>query len=229
MSAKQILDVAVTAAVGVMAVTLVVTTLTKSDAQSPGPQNSLPNDLVDTGANVSGQPTAPVGVVVFSDFECGYCGRFARETLPLLTQKYVQGGAVLAAFRHFPSQRNHRYAVAAATAATCAGEQGAFWQMHDAMFAQGALLDPPSLKAYVADLGLEGGRFDECTNGDARKVVEQDLADGIALGVAATPTIFVGTRTSDGRVKALSSIRGAQPADVFVRAIEEALTAARRN
>jgi protein-disulfide isomerase len=73
------------------------------------------------GAHRLGSARAPVALIVYSDFECPFCGRFARETLVRLEEVYVRTGRLTIAFRHFPLQRRHPRAVQAAQAAECAG------------------------------------------------------------------------------------------------------------
>src|SRR3989339_930155 len=59
------------------------------------------------GAPIRGSADARMALIVYSDFECPYCRRFARETLPLLQERYVKGGDLLIAFRHLPLERIH--------------------------------------------------------------------------------------------------------------------------
>ena len=82
------------------------------------------------GAPTVGSASAKVVMFIFSDFECPFCGKFASEIMPGLTQKYVESGRVRLVFRHFPLGIHSR-AVRAAESAECAARQGRFWAMHD--------------------------------------------------------------------------------------------------
>ena len=78
-----------------------------------------------------GSKDAPVTIVEFSDFQCPFCGR-AEPTLKQVREKY--GDKVRLIYLDFPLGI-HDHAIDAASAGRCAGEQGKFWQFHDAMFA----------------------------------------------------------------------------------------------
>lgn len=98
-------------------------------AEVPLPDQPISLD----GAKVKGNATAPVALIMFSDFQCPFCAGFASETLPELEREYVATGHVVIAFRHFPLD-NHPLALKAAQGAECAEQQGRFWDMHDRMF-----------------------------------------------------------------------------------------------
>jgi protein-disulfide isomerase len=119
-------------------------------------------------------------------------------------------------FRDFPLE-NHRQAGKAAEAAHCAGLQGKFWEYHDRLFANQSRLEVPALKEHAADLGLDTGAFNACLDeGRFTAAVAQDLKEGMAEGVSATPTFFI-----NGRI-----ISGAQPFEAFKTVIDEELARA---
>ena len=90
----------------------------------PGP--ALPSQPLALDADeLASSASARVAMIIYSDFECPFCGRFARETLPTLKTQYVESGQLVLAFRHLALER-HRLAIPAATAAECAGRQGHF-------------------------------------------------------------------------------------------------------
>jgi protein-disulfide isomerase len=127
--------------------------------------------------------------------------------------RQTYGNKVKIVYKDFPLP-NHQFAMKAAEAAQCAGEQGKYWEMHDRMFADQRLLDVPSLKASAAALGLNAPMFNQCL--DTGKFAEQikgDMDQGEKLGVNSTPTLYVNGRP----------IIGAQPFDVFKTAIDEEL------
>jgi protein-disulfide isomerase len=63
-------------------------------------------------------------MLIFSDFECPFCQRFAANLLPTILKDYVQTGKVVVAFRHFPLQNIHKQALRAAEIAECSRQQG---------------------------------------------------------------------------------------------------------
>jgi len=175
------------------------------------------------GAAIRGSRAAKVAIIEHSDFQCPYCGRFAREILPELEKGYVATGKVLLAFREFPLTI-HPFAEKAAEAAECAGRQGKFWEMHDRLFVK-QQLDPPSLEAHAKALHLSPGVFDTCLAGEAADKVRQDTEAGKALLVTGTPTFFVGTIQPDGRVKVLQRVSGALPLAQFGAALDRIIAA----
>src|SRR5205823_13805540 len=77
-----------------------------------------------------GDQKAPVLIVEFSDFTCGYCGRFYREILPALKAEYLTAGKVRFAYRDYPRD-TEGVGLVAAHAARCSGEQGHCWGLYD--------------------------------------------------------------------------------------------------
>ena len=95
-------------------------------------------------AAMKGSADAAVVLIEYADFQCPYCGQFARQILPEIEKRYVSTGKLRVVFRHMPLQEIHPQAVMAAETAECARQQGKFWQVHDALFAD-QRLDEASL------------------------------------------------------------------------------------
>jgi protein-disulfide isomerase len=172
---------------------------------------------------IKGQADAKLTMIEFSDFQCPFCERFYRETLPLIEKDYIRTGKVRMVYRDFPMEQIHKDAQKAAEAAQCAGEQGKYWEMHDAIFQNQKAMDVDHLKTYAKGLGLSADQFDQCL--DSGKYVEEvkrDLIDGQALGVQGTPTFIVGPTGKDKIVRGVS-IGGARPYDVFKQAFDRLL------
>jgi hypothetical protein len=81
-----------------------------------------------------GSDSASVEIVEYSDFECPFCARFANLQMPAVRRQLIETGLVRWRFRDYPLP-NHQFSRLAAHAAQCAGEQGRFWEMHDALYA----------------------------------------------------------------------------------------------
>lgn len=139
---------------------------------------------------VRGDPKAPVTIVEFSDFQCPYCRKVAA-TLKDLLAKY--NGRVKLAYRDFPMRTLHPQAQLAAEAAGCAGEQGKFWEYHDALFATDQpKLDEAGLTATARSVGLDEKSFSSClAAGKFKDRIEQDVQEGTKAGVAGTPGFFI--------------------------------------
>jgi protein-disulfide isomerase len=122
-------------------------------------------------------------VVVYGDYECPYCAALEARLHTL---------ALRVCFRHFPVRASHPRAYAAACAAEAAAGQGAFWPMHDALFADQGRLEDPHLWRRAEQLGLDVERFDADRRADAVQArVRDDFRGGVRAGVATTPTVFL--------------------------------------
>src|ERR1700704_6511223 len=84
-------------------------------------------------ARIQGSASAPVWVIEVSDFQCPYCKQWHDQTYAAFRDQYVNTGKVRLAYVNFPLS-SHAHAWPAAESAMCAGAQGKFWQMHDALF-----------------------------------------------------------------------------------------------
>jgi protein-disulfide isomerase len=172
------------------------------------------------GTETRGDPNASIVLIVYSDFQCPFCGRFARETLPALESKYVDTGKVRLAFRHRPITQIHPFAMKASEAAECARRQGKFWSMHDQLFSHQNDLDTPSLLARARDVGLNEGTFQHCLTGEATGRVLQDNDAATKLGVFATPAFMVGIADGTGLVKVTHRLSGALPIQRFEEVLD---------
>jgi protein-disulfide isomerase len=159
----------------------------------------------DATEHVLGNPDAPVTVIEYGDFECPYCAAAA----PVLRQLVEESdGRVRLVFRHFPLADSHPHALTAALAAEAAGAQGAFWPMHDLLFARQDRLSDVALRTYAEELGLDGSRVvGEAAQGFAAKVAA-DFEQGLEDEVAGTPTVIVDGELFSGRVE-LAALRRA--------------------
>ena len=118
------------------------------------------------GEGFNGDSRARVAILEYSDFECPYCRRYATEVYPRLEEDYITKGKVKYFFRDLPLP-DHADAMEKARYARCAGEQGAFWEMHDWLFLNPRSLDGKTLAQAMGELKLDGGRFQVCM--DSRK------------------------------------------------------------
>jgi protein-disulfide isomerase len=167
------------------------------------------------GAPARGGAKAPVTIVEFSDFHCPFCKR-VLPTLKELEAKY--GDKVKLVFRDYPLDQLHPGARKAHEAARCAGEQGKFWEFHDALFAGEADSGAQRLKTYAKQVGIDVAKFDQCVAGGKHKeLVQKDVDEGARLGVTGTPAFFI-----NGEL-----VSGAQPLENFARIIDRELARVR--
>jgi protein-disulfide isomerase len=170
---------------------------------------------------VLGDEAAPVRIVEFTDLQCPYCARFARETFPLLRERYIDTGKIRFESVDLPLPM-HAFAVPAAIAARCAGQQGRYWDYREKVFAEQNLLARNPFTRFAGALGLDIERFEYCRLQDSTLAeVRSDAARAQSLDIGSTPTFLIG-RMVDGRFES-ETVSGAQPAEVFVARIEKLL------
>lgn len=157
---------------------------------------------------VESGPTARPSLTIFefSDYECPHCAKAHRELRTALAAR----PDIHLEHRNFPLDQAcnpavtrpfHRNACALARAAICAGDQGRFWEMNDALFENQAAQRP--VGELAARLGLDLTAFGRCQDapGTARRL-DEEIASGLRAGVAATPTYAVGRALYQGTLPA---------------------------
>ncbi|MEU8697973.1 thioredoxin domain-containing protein [Streptomyces sp. NPDC048680] len=162
-----------------------------------------------------GRPDAPVVLIEYADFKCGYCAKFARDTEPALVKKYVDNGTLRIEWRNFPIFGAE--SESAARASWAAGQQGRFWQFHSAAYAEGVKekgFGKDRLKALAQQAGVADlDRFQADTDGAASAAaVSKDQEQGYGIGATSTPSFLINGRP----------LAGAQSTQTFVDAIEQA-------
>ncbi|WP_327677405.1 Na+/H+ antiporter NhaA [Streptomyces sp. NBC_00467] len=142
-----------------------------------------------------GPRDAPVTVVEYGDFECPYCG----QAEPVVREMLADEGDVRYVFRHLPLTDVHPNAQLAAEAVEAAGEQGAFWEMHDLLMERQDALRPTDMVRYASELGLDVDAFRhhiKRRRGAGR--IADDVESADLSGVTGTPTFFVNGRRHQG-------------------------------
>ncbi|MDH4186606.1 MAG: DsbA family protein [Nitrospira sp.] len=179
---------------------------------------------------IRGKMDAPITLIEYSDFTCGYCVKFFRETWPRLQAKYIDTGKVRFIYRDYP-RADQGVAVEAAVAARCAGAQGRYWPMHDRLFSGGGRLDSGAFKGFAKAIGLEPVTFAKCF--DERQHLEsifQDRQEANRWGFHGTPG-FILMRTVGGPTEKEPAIAipGAFPFEEFAEEIDRMLASAPRS
>ncbi|MFK7990797.1 MAG: DsbA family protein [Sandaracinaceae bacterium] len=168
------------------------------------------------GAPRMGPLSAPVTLVIFSDFECPFCRR-VLPTLAALRERFPD--QIRFVFRNNPLPFHPNAEMAAAAALEAFAQQGdeGFWAMHDRLFGEDASLRFDDLVSYASALGLDLGRFTAALeNGTHESTLEADAALAARLGARGTPAFFI-----NGRF-----ISGAQPLPRFVSLVEDGIARA---
>lgn len=176
---------------------------------------------VDVGSGhlpLKGNKNSKVKIVEFADFRCPFCERFYTTVEQQLLKDYVDTGKVSFSFRHYaflgPAS------VLAANASECANEQGKFWDFYDYLYKNQpaetdiSMYTNDNFSSTAGNMGMDSSKFKSCLDSNKYdKKVSSDLSDGQKAGVNGTPTVFVNG----------VPIVGAQPYDVFKRAIDQEL------
>lgn len=169
------------------------------------PEN-LPLSLAETEAEASGaagvslgSEDAPVTIIEFEDFMCAHCRNFNALTGKLIRQNYAIGEDAVLRWVNYDYPLGQA-SWAPALAARCARDQGAYWQMHDLLYARTedwARASNPnrSFVDFAEELGMDTGEFRSCLS---ERTHLQDIAAarkyGESLGITGTPTLYLNGR-----------------------------------
>lgn len=168
-------------------------------------------DIPTEGYYSRGPSDAPITIVEFSDYQCPFCRRWHAEVSEELFAAYP--GQIRLVYRNLPLTSIHPDAFSAAEAAMCAGEQDAYWDYHDKLFAS-ELLGTGVYLQYAKDLNLDLTTFESCLNDHKYQAqIQSDSEFAINLGIRSTPTFFINGL----------AVVGAQPLNVFQQVIDKEL------
>lgn len=157
-----------------------------------------------------GPAEAPVTIIEFTDYQCPFCSR-VRPTLKKIRDIY--GDKVRYVLRDFPLSF-HKEADKAAQAATCAGDQGKYWDYSDILWKNQRALGESKLKEYSKQIQLDQAKFEECLDSNRYAAeVRKDMSDGSRVGVTGTPAFFINGQ----------NLSGAQPFEAFKEVIDAEL------
>lgn len=164
-----------------------------------------------------GDINAPVTMVTYSDFQCGYCAKWANDSLPVLVKQYVDAGKLRIEYRDimFFGENSRQ----SAELAVAAGKQGKYQEFHDVLFANGATaknadFSDAGIEAMARDIGADHRQLvADAAATETKELVQKNHDEAKNLGVTGTPTFIING----------SPVVGAQPLEVFVQAIDAEL------
>ena len=175
--------------------------------------------LIENGSPIIGDPSAPITIVEWGDYQCTFCYRFHHSSFQTITADYIQTGKVRLVFKDFPL--NGPDSVFAAEATYCAEDQGKYWEYHDELYAnwkgeRTGWITMDSLNDFAKTVGLDLAKFNSCLSEHKyrNRVLELEKF-GNEIGVKATPTFLI---FDD---KKLIKIEGNQSIDVFRKVLDE--------
>lgn len=188
------------AIVALVAIVVVGGAIALSARQGTASRPPVSGLITETAAK--GPADAKVTITEYSDFQCPYCGQFARGTERQIDEAYVLPGKVRFLYRNRILIGDE--SVWAGEAAYCAGEQGRFWDYHDKLFESQngenrGTFSKPNLKRFANTLGLDGNSFGSCLDSDRyAQQVRAESVEGQRRGIQATPGFFVNNTKLDG-------------------------------
>ena len=189
-----------------------------------GAPSLVGSSLEINGAPANGPATAPVTLIEISDYHCPFCRRHFQQTQPQLYSNYIHAGKVRHVFLHYPIDQLHPDAFRSHEAASCAADQGKFWDLHSKLFEA-----PARTIEQLVPLGQSAGvnvdAFRACLEGGKHS---QEVKDSVAriqkMGISGTPYFLVGrTPSGNAPMKVSKIIEGAQPYESFQKAIDQVL------
>ena len=176
----------------------------------PGPSY---NPLTQDTDHIKGNQSATVTIIEYSDFQCPFCGKFWRDTLPSINEDYINTGKVKMIYRHHIIP-GHKFAEKAAEASECAADQGKFLEYHDKLFGNQNALTIKDLKNYAIELNLDVKYFNDCLDSSVMSSrVKADSLIAKADKVGGTPFFKINNEI----------IEGAYPFETFKEAIDKEL------
>lgn len=218
---RDALSLATSLALLVAAITVTVKTLAPSSRVGPA-ELKVPTKLQSIkGLPSKGNTDASVALIIYSDFQCPFCKKFATQIMPAIEEKFVSTGRLVLSFRHYPLEAIHPLARGAADAAACAARQGRFWQMHDQLFKPSASLDRGGLLSAAAEADVRPDEWRQCLQAGPVQEVVDDVAVAHDLQIGGTPFFVLGASMPDG-VRATKVWSGSRPIEFVGQAIEEA-------
>lgn len=153
-------------------------------------KNDLTNLPSVTFVNPSlGPASAPVKIIVFSDFTCSACQQLA-DSLTIVHQTYPKQVQIV--WKNLPNQALQPLALPAAIAAHCADQQNQFWNYHDLLFTLQNQLSQDKLITAAQEIELDTNTFIDCFNQqETLPIIERDITEAQAMNLTATPTLFI--------------------------------------
>lgn len=171
-----------------------------------------------------GAADAPVVMVEFVDYQCGYCRRYHVSTFDSLRKRYVESGKVRYVVKDLPLPF-HGQARGAALAARCVAELGgreAYWRMADALFLNQAKLSAELIERLAGEQGIDPARLGACAaDKKTAERIDADVQEAGRVGITGTPSFVIGTAKGD--IVTGTLVVGAQAEANFSARIEDAL------
>ena len=182
-------------------------------------ENLSPIMLIQNGSPVLGNESAEITILEFGDYQCTFCYKFHKNTLPILKDEFIDSGKVKMVFKDFPLNGND--SIIAGEAAYCAEDQDRYWSYNNVIYKNWAgektgWINFQTLYQFAKNTNLDLREFTDClSNHNYLNRVLNNEKYAIEIGIDATPTFLV---FDDKKV---IRIIGAQPIEIFRQVINE--------
>ena len=183
-------------------------------------------DLDVAGHPAMGSVDAPLVIVEFGGYQCGYCRKHYFDTMPSIKTTYIDTGKLRYVFFDFALDPRHEYAAKAAEAAHCAHEQGGYWAYRGQLYRHSKALAPEFLSAHAGAAGLDEAAFDACLeSGRHADKPPTDRALSRKLRVRGTPSFFLARPDDENeqRLTLVKRINGARSTEFFAAQLDPLL------
>ena len=186
--------------------------------ETPQEEKITTQSLIQNGSPIMGNPSAPITIVEWGDYQCTFCYKFHQSSKDALIEEYVNTGRINFVFRDFPL--NGSDSVLAAQASYCADDQGKYWEYHDEIYKNWAgertgWVTRQSLDQFANTVGLDLIQFSKCL--DDKKYQQRVLENekfGVKIGIKATPSFLIFNNEK------ITKVEGNQPFSVFRQVID---------
>ncbi len=219
MSTKGIIVAGITVAVVIGAIAIFASTQFGSETVNLDMGRTHGTVSTAMGSPILGNPSAPITIVEFGDYQCERCYQWFHTTKPALVKDYIDTGKANLIFVDMALLG--RDSPIAAQATYCAEDQGRYWKFHDMLYNSQEHIDngwanSERLKAFAFSLDFDMELFSSCLDsGKYSKRVQYNISEARKNGATGTPTFFI--VNSDGEQQKIS---GAQPYSVFKSVID---------
>lgn len=219
MSTKGIIVAGITVAVVIGAIAIFASTQFGSETVNLDMGRTHGTVSTAMGSPILGNPSAPITIVEFGDYQCERCYQWFHTTKPALVKDYIDTGKANLIFVDMALLG--RDSPIAAQATYCAEDQGRYWEFHDMLYNSQEHIDngwanSERLKAFAFSLDFDMELFSSCLDsGKYSKRVQYNISEARKNGATGTPTFFI--VNSDGEQQKIS---GAQPYSVFKSVID---------
>ena len=193
--------------------------LTTFSEQEQNPSSLTASKLIKDGSPILGNPTAPITILEWGDYQCTFCYKFHQNTLDTIEKDFIKTGKVKLVFKDFPL--NGPDSKLAAEATYCAEDQGKYWDYHNELYKNWAgertgWITNKSLEQFAVTVNLDLDQFKKCLDDEVYENKVSKIHEfGKEIGIDATPSFLV---FNDEKV---IKIRGNQPLEVFLKTFDD--------